>query len=67
MDIQKMLSQLRVELHAIEEAIVVMERLALGGRKGRGRPPAWLTALKARHAKGRGQPPGGTNTPRRGT
>ena len=44
MDIGKMLSDLRAERAAVEESILVLERLALGRGKRRGRPPAWLTA-----------------------
>ncbi len=37
-----MLSDLRSERTQIDEAILVLERLALGRAKRRGRPPAWL-------------------------
>jgi hypothetical protein len=42
MDILKMLADLRAEREQIEEAIVVLERLAAGHGKRRGRPPAWM-------------------------
>jgi hypothetical protein len=41
MDIVEMLSDLRAERERIQEAILVIERLAAGGRKRRGRPPKW--------------------------
>lgn len=56
MDILKMLSDLRQERAQIEEAIVTLERLAQGRGKRRGRPPAWMTAVKRR-----GRPPGSKN------
>lgn len=37
-----MLSELRSELQHIEEAILVVQRLAAGGAKRRGRPPKWM-------------------------
>ena len=51
-----MLSELRQEREQIEEAIMTLERLARGQGKRRGRPPAWLSALKKR-----GRPPGSKN------
>jgi hypothetical protein len=45
MDINKMLAELRQERDQIEEAIVVLERLARGRGKRRGRPPAWMSQL----------------------
>jgi hypothetical protein len=39
-----MLSELRSELQHIEEAILVVQRLAAGGAKRRGRPPKWMSA-----------------------
>jgi len=52
MDILQMLADLRQEREQIEEAIMTLERLAQG-RGRRGRPPAWMTAVKRR-----GRPPG---------
>lgn len=37
-----MLSDLRSERSRLEEAIAVLERLASGGSKRRGRPPKWM-------------------------
>ena len=48
MDIEKMLIELRAEREGIEQAIVTLERLAASRGKRRGRPPAWMTALKRR-------------------
>jgi hypothetical protein len=59
MDILKMLVDLREERRQIEEAIIVLERLAQGHGKRRGRPPAWMTAAGA--PKRRGRPPGSKN------
>ena len=45
MDVLKMITELRAERSAIEEAIIVLERMAQShGGKRRGRPPAWLKA-----------------------
>jgi hypothetical protein len=55
-----MLAELQQERAQIEEAIIVMERLASGQRgKRRGRPPAWISAVKRR-----GRPPGSKNKPK---
>jgi len=56
MDVLKMLSDLRQEREQIEEAIVTLERLARGRGRRRGRPPAWMSAIKRR-----GRPPGSKN------
>ena len=44
MDIVKMLAELRAEREQVEQAIMVLERIALGGKRRRGRPPAWMMA-----------------------
>jgi hypothetical protein len=59
MDVLKMLAELRQERAMIEEAIIVIERLARGGKRPRGRPPAWMSAASA--PKRRGRPPGSKN------
>jgi DNA invertase Pin-like site-specific DNA recombinase len=59
MDVLKMLAELRQEREQIEEAIVTLERLARGRGKRRGRPPAWMAAIKKR-----GRPPGSKNRPK---
>lgn len=56
MDVTKILADLRQEREQIEEAIMTLERLARGRGKRRGRPPAWLAAVKKR-----GRPPGSKN------
>lgn len=56
MDLLKMLADLRHEREQIEEAIVTLERLSQGRGKRRGRPPAWMSAIKRR-----GRPPGSKN------
>ena len=61
MDINKMLEELRTERMMIEESIIALERLALGGGKRRGRPPQWMAAAGA---KRRGRPPGSKNKPK---
>jgi hypothetical protein len=53
MDTTKMLTELRQERESIEEAILVLERLARGRGRRRGRPPAWLLEARKR-ATGRG-------------
>jgi hypothetical protein len=59
MDIFKILKELQEEHRSIEEAIDTLERLAAGRAKRRGRPPAWMSALKAEdRPKRRGRPPG---------
>ena len=59
MDVLKMLADLRQEREQIEEAIMTLERLARGHGRRRGRPPAWMTAIKRR-----GRPPGSKNKPK---
>jgi hypothetical protein len=60
MDIANMLAELRTERDQIEEAILVLERMATGrGGKRRGRPPAWMSAVKRR-----GRPLGSKNKPK---
>ena len=57
-----MLSELRTEREQIEEAIIVLERLARGRGRRRGRPPAWMTSLTRR-----GRPPGNKNKSKDGS
>ena len=47
MDVDKILEDLRREHDRLVEAIQSIERLALGGGKRRGRPPAWLSRNKS--------------------
>jgi hypothetical protein len=63
MDINKILVELRLERQQLEEAILSLERLAAGGAKRRGRPPAWLAKIKDEpiEKRRRGRPPGSKN------
>jgi hypothetical protein len=65
MDVTKMLGELRQEREQIDQAIMILERLARGRGKRRGRPPAWMTeaAVSALPRK-RGRPPGSKNKPK---
>jgi hypothetical protein len=56
MDVSKILADLRQEKEQLEEAILSLERLAMGRGRRRGRPPSWMTV-----AKKRGRPPGSKN------
>jgi hypothetical protein len=56
MDINQMLADLRLEREQLVEAIFVLERLATGRGKRRGRPPKWMTQVKRR-----GRPKGSKN------
>ena len=58
-DIAKMISELRAERERVEQAIVLLERIAVGTGPKRGRPPAWMTRLKTR-----GRPKGSKNKPK---
>ena len=52
-----MLADFRGQREAIEQAIIVLERIAAGQGKRRGRPPAWMASATKR----RGRPPGSKN------
>jgi hypothetical protein len=56
MDILKMLSDLRSERGQIEDAILVLERLARGEGRRRGRPPKWMAQTHSRPASQVGAP-----------
>lgn len=56
MDVTKILADLRQEREQLEEAILSLERLAMGRGRRRGRPPAWMAVTKKR-----GRPPGSKN------
>jgi hypothetical protein len=62
MEIAKVVQELRRELHQVDEAILSLERMAIGAGKRRGRPPSWMAAAKEAAppvaAKKRGRPPG---------
>jgi hypothetical protein len=56
MDILKMLAEFRAERQRVEEAILVIERLAIaGGGRRRGRPPKWMSVANISSA-GAGEP-----------
>jgi hypothetical protein len=63
MDIDNILTELRQEREQLEEAILALERFAAGGKKRRGRPPAWMANLKNEtvEKRRRGRPPGSKN------
>ena len=63
MDIGKILAELRIEQEQLGEAILSLERLARGGEKRRGRPPQWLSKIKAETTERRrpGRPKGTKN------
>ena len=68
MDLGKILDEMRVEREQLEEAILSLERLAAGGVRRRGRPPAWMARLKNEandtiRKRRRGRPPGSKNRP----
>jgi hypothetical protein len=62
-DIGKILEELRQERTQLEEAILSIERLALGRGNRRGRPPSWMAAARSveTQAKRRGRPAGSKN------
>jgi hypothetical protein len=62
-DFGKILGELRTERDQLEEAILSLERLAVGGAERRGRPPAWMAQAKSAAAqpKRRGRPAGSKN------
>jgi hypothetical protein len=63
MNINKILTDMRLEREYLEEAILSFERLAAGGAKRRGRPPAWMAKIKEEMTlkRGRGRPPDSKN------
>jgi len=54
MDVLKMIAELQSERAAIEEALVVLERLAKTRGKRRGRPPTWMAAIRGAAAQDSG-------------
>jgi hypothetical protein len=63
MDITRILGELRLEREQLGEAILSLERLAFGGAKRRGRPPAWMAKIKREtiEKRRRGRPAGSKN------
>jgi hypothetical protein len=49
MDLNKMLSELRSYRAAIDQAILALEGLASGARRGPGRPRKWMTSVANRN------------------
>ena len=43
MNVTQIITQLREERAALDEAIAVLERIARSGPRGRGRPPNWMS------------------------
>ncbi|HET8547937.1 MAG TPA: hypothetical protein VFL57_08035 [Bryobacteraceae bacterium] len=64
MDLSEMLAELRQERAQIEQAIIILERLARGRGKRRGRPPLWMSSQSDTAVKRRGRPPGSKNRPK---
>jgi hypothetical protein len=50
MEIDKSLEELRQERAQLDEAILSIERLALGQGKRRGRPPSWMALAKSKES-----------------
>ena len=42
MDVNGILKRLKGELFLVDQAIFALEQLALGSKRRRGRPPAWM-------------------------
>jgi hypothetical protein len=63
MDISRILDELRQERVQLGEAILSIERLALGRKTRRGGPPSWLALAKSAETttKRRGRPLGSKN------
>ena len=59
MDLDKLLAELRAGRDAIEQAMWVLQRIAAGCRRRRGRSPAWVSNVKRR-----GRPLGSKNNPK---
>lgn len=62
MDVNNMLVELRQQSQQIGEAILVLERVARGMGRRRGRPPLWMA--EAEPVRRRGRPPGSKNRPK---
>ena len=43
MNVTQIITELREERAALDEAIAVLERIARSGPRGRGRPPNWMS------------------------
>jgi hypothetical protein len=47
MNVTQIITQLREERAALDEAIAVLERIARSGPRGRGRPPNWMSGTSS--------------------
>jgi hypothetical protein len=47
MNLTSIISELREERAAVDEAIAILERIAQSGPRGKGRPPKWLSTDKS--------------------
>ena len=63
MNIIHMLADLRTELQHLDEAILMLQRLASGGGKRRGRPPKWMAATTGQAASPASTGPTGKRKP----
>lgn len=60
-----MIAELYEARDQVGETIATLERLAMGRGKRRGRPPAWMSAMKGEDGvKRRGRPLGSKNKPK---
>jgi len=46
MNLTEMIAELRAECENVEQAILVLERIAAGRGRRQGRPPKWMTQVK---------------------
>jgi hypothetical protein len=63
MDLTRILTEMHLEREHLEEVILSLERLAAGGARRRGRPPAWMAKSREDAVEKRrpGRPPGSKN------
>ena len=50
MNLLQMLADLRADRQQLEEAILVLQRLATSGGKRRGRPPKWMASTPEQYS-----------------
>jgi len=55
MDILKIIAELREERRRLDDAIIGLEKLSLGGTPRRGRPPVWSRVASAAPQSPNGQ------------
>ena len=56
MDLDQTITLLKKRLELIDDAMFALERLALNGGRGRGRPPKWLQEARDGRKRGPGRP-----------